>query len=184
LLKVFALKVDQQLLEGSGTAPDIRGFKNVASIQSLTPYTNGGTITFDNIMDAVALLDAVNIPRERIRVVAHTRNRATLAKLRATANGEYLSESAYPALGMTPDQFYFTPQLSTNEAVGTSGNVTNSVYLYDVQNVIFVPRQAPQIVLDRSRLFNSDQSELRCTMRADLMVPQPSAIVRVQGFTA
>jgi len=38
--------------------------------------------------------------------------------------------------------------------------------------------------LDRSRLFNSDQSELRGIQRCDLIVPQPSAVVHVTGFTS
>jgi HK97 family phage major capsid protein len=184
LLKVFALKVDAELLEGSGTAPEIRGLKNVASIQTTAAATNGTSATFDILMSALALLDNVSVPLDRVAVVGHTRNKATLRALRSIANGEYLLDSALTALGMSASQFYWTPQLSTNETQGTSGAVCNSIYLYDTQNVIFVPRQAPQIVLDRSRLFNSDQSELRCTMRCDLMVPQPSAVVRVTGFTS
>jgi HK97 family phage major capsid protein len=183
-LKTFALRVDQQLLEGSGTAPDIRGLKNVVGTQPSTPNANGGAVTFDALMDALALLEAINVPPERVAIIGHTRNKATLRKLRSTANGEYLWESALPAMGLSPSQFFWTPTLSTNESIGTSGTVCNSIYLIDTENVIFVPRASLQIVLDRSRLFNSDQSEFRGTMRCDLMVPQPSAIVRVQGFTS
>lgn len=182
LLKVFALTVDKQLLEGAGF-PQITGLKNLAGIQTLSAGANGASATFDTLMDALALLDAVNVPRERVAVVGHTRNLATLRKLRSTANGEYLMESALPAMGLNANQFYWTPQLSTNETMGTS-TTTNSIYLFDTQNVIYVPRTSLQIVLDRSRLFNSDQSELRATMRADLIVPSPNAVVRVTGFTS
>jgi hypothetical protein len=37
-------------------------------------------------------------------------------------------------------------------------------------------------VLDRSRLFNNDQSELRETMRGDLIVPNPTSVVRLTGL--
>jgi HK97 family phage major capsid protein len=183
LMKVFALKVDQQLLEGSGTAPDIRGLKNVAGIQTYAAATNGASVSFDTLMSALALLDGINIPRERLAVVGHVRNLATLTALRSIANGEYLWDTALSALNMSAGQFHWTSQLTVTETQGTS-NATNSIYIFDTLNTIFVPRTSLQIVLDRSRLFNSDQSELRGTMRCDLMVPQPSAVVRVTGFTS
>jgi hypothetical protein len=45
-------------------------------------------------------------------------------------------------------------------------------------------RQDVRVELDRSRLFNSDQSELRAIMRADLVVPNPKAVVRIRGILA
>jgi hypothetical protein len=45
-------------------------------------------------------------------------------------------------------------------------------------------RQDARTKLDSSRLFNSDQSELRCTMRADVVVPNPEAAVRILGILA
>lgn len=73
-------------------------------------------------------------------------------------------------------------EISTNEVQGSSGTVCNSAYLFDATQVIWVRRQDPQIVLDRSRLFNSDQSELRATVRGDLIVPNPTSIVRLTGL--
>ena len=186
LLRLTALKLDQQLLEGSGTPPQVTGLKNVGSIQSDTGgagRTNGAAVTFDFIMGAIALLDAISIPRERIAVIGHTRNLATLTALRSIANGEYLWDTALQALGMTKSQFHWTSQLTVTETQGTN-NFSNSIYVFDTQNVIFVPRTSPTIVLDRSRLFNSDQSELRFTQRFDLIVPQPTAVVRSTGYTS
>ena len=85
---------------------------------------------------------------------------------------------------MPEGEFPALPQLSTNETQGTSGAVCNSGYLVDTQKVVYVQRQDPQIVLDSSRLFNTDQSELRATLRGDLLVPSPSGVVRVTGFTS
>jgi HK97 family phage major capsid protein len=186
LLRTLALKLDQQLLEGTGSAPEIRGLKNVASIQTLAAATNGAQPTFDNFADALALLEAVNVPLDRVAIVMHPRNVATLRKLKASTAGTDLWSSAEPA-GPSPRAVfgvpvYTTPQLSTNEVQGTSGTVANSAYLFDTANVIYVRRQDPTVVLDRSRLFNSDQSELRATMRGDLLVPNPTGVVRLTGL--
>jgi HK97 family phage major capsid protein len=184
LLTMLGVKLDAMLLEGDGSAPNIRGLKNVASIQTLAAATNGAQPTLDNFADALALLEAVNIQSENIRIVCHPRNVATLRKLKASTAGSYLwgdptTATPRPIFG---EQVFTTSQLSTNEVQGTSGSVCNSAYLFDATQVIWVRRQDPQVVLDRSRLFNSDQSELRATMRGDLIAPNPTAIVRLTGL--
>jgi len=83
LLKVLALKLDAGLLEGSGTPPEVRGLKNIAGIQTFAAGANGLTPTLDTIADAIALLEAVNVPAERMRIVAHPRNIAALRKANA-----------------------------------------------------------------------------------------------------
>ena len=49
--------------------------------------------------------------------------------------------------------------------------------------LVLVRRLDASIELDRSRLFNIDASELRGKLRADLLVPNPSAVVRIEGVT-
>lgn len=187
LATILSLKLDQMLLEGDGSAPNVRGLKNIAAAQSLVAATNGAAISFDTLAAAIALLEAVNVPIDAMALIVHTRNIGTLRTAKASTAGTYLWSDATPA-GDAPRTVFGVPvlatsQLSTNETTGTS-STTNSAYLLDTRNVVWVSRQAPQIVLDRSRLFNSDQSELRVTMRGDLIAPIPNAIVRVTGFTS
>jgi len=187
LMKVLALKLDAGLLEGTGTAPEIRGLKNIVGIQTLAAATNGQAPTLDNFADAIALLEAVNVPRERIRIVAAPRNVGALRKLKASTGGTYLWSSDPSAT--SPASVFGVPvstsaQLSTNEVLGTSGAVTNSAYVYDVDSLVYVQRSPIEIELDRSRLFNSDQSEMRGKLRGDLISPTPTGIVRVTGLLA
>ena len=58
----------------------------------------------------------------------------------------------------------------------------SSAYVFDAAQIIAVFRQDTRIELDRSRLFNTDQSELRAILRADLIVPNPLAVVRISKF--
>lgn len=187
LATILSLKLDQMLLEGDGSAPNVRGLKNIAGAQSLVAATNGAAISFDTLAAAIALLEAVNVPIDAMALICHTRNIGTLRTAKASTAGTYLWSDATPA-GDAPRTVFGVPvlatsQLSTSETTGTS-STTNSAYLLDTRNVVWVSRQAPQIVLDRSRLFNSDQSELRVTMRGDLIAPIPNAIVRIAGFTS
>lgn len=187
LFRVLGLKLDAGLLEGSGTPPEIRGMKNIAGIQTIAVSANGGAPTLDSIADAIALLEAVNVPLDRIRVVAHPRNVATFRKAKASTGGTYLWD-ADPA-SATPTTVFGAPlfasaQLATNEVQGTSGAVTNSIYVYDTESVVWVNRNPSVVEVDRSRLFNSDQTEVRAKLRGDLLSPTPTGIVRVTGATA
>jgi len=187
LLRVLGLRLDAGLLEGSGTAPEIRGLRNIVGIQSLAAGANGATPTLDVFADAIALLEAQNVPRERIRIVAAPRNIGALRKLKASTGGSYLWSSDPSAT--SPASVFGAPvaasaQLSTTETQGTSGAVANSAYVFDVDSLVYVQRSGIEIELDRSRLFNSDQSEMRGKLRGDLISPTPTGIVRVTGLLA
>ena len=187
LLRVLALRLDAGLLEGTGTAPEIRGLRNIVGIQTLAAAANGQTPTLDNFADAIALLEAVNVPRERIRIVVAPRNVGALRKLKASTGGTYLWSSDPSAT--SPASIFGVPvaasaQLSLTEVQGTSAAVANSAYAYDVDSLVYVGRSPTEIELDRSRLFNADQSEMRAKLRGDLISPTPTGIVRVTGLLA
>jgi hypothetical protein len=55
---------------------------------------------------------------------------------------------------------------------------------YDIDRVVLVWRSPIVVEIDRSRLFNSDQSEFRAKLRADLISPNPTGVVPVTGLLA
>jgi hypothetical protein len=113
-------------------------------------------------VEACGCCRAVNIPSENIRIVCHPRNVDAAADLRRAGVHDL------PAVD----------QRGTG-IVGLRLQLGLSVRRHEV---ISVRRQDPHVVLDRSRLFNSDQSELTATMRGDLIAPNPTAIVRLTGL--
>ena len=62
--------------------------------------------------------------------------------------------------------------------------MANSAYLFDIENVVVVWRSDLEVEIDRSRLFNSDQSEIRAKLRTDLIAPNPTGTVRLTGLLA
>ena len=74
-LKLQSLKLDLELLEGSGTPPEIKGLKNVSGTQPYVAATNGASVTWDMILDMVALFDTIGVPRERLAIVEHPQPR-------------------------------------------------------------------------------------------------------------
>jgi HK97 family phage major capsid protein len=105
-----------------------------------------------------------------------------IRKLKDTTGAPLVAES--PAVGLPRTLFgvpvYVPGQLSTAETQG-SATTASSVYVYNAAEVIYVRRSEIELELDRSRLFNPDQRELRAKLRSDLIVPNPTAVVRVVG---
>ena len=180
---MLALRLDIAVFEGSGVVPQLRGLKNVAGIQSVSMGANGGAFTsLDPVADAIALLESANAVPSAIAM--HPRTWATVRKLKDTTNAPLVAES--PAVAAPRTLFgvpvYASAQLATNESQGTA-TTASSIYVYAAGEVVLVRRADAEIELDRSRLFDRDMSEMRGKLRADLIVPNPSAVVRIAGVT-
>lgn len=178
LATMLGLKLDRGIFEGNPTADpeSIRGLKYVTGVQEVSMGTNGDVVdNYDPFIQAVGLLQAANVPGP-YAIVANPRTVTGLELLKTeTGSAEQLSR---PAALPT---FYATSQLSTTETKGTSTD-TSSAYVFAPSEVVLVRRQDATIELDRSRLFDRDMSELRGKLRADLIVPNPSAVVRITGI--
>jgi HK97 family phage major capsid protein len=190
MARALALKFDLGAFEGTGTAPQIRGLKNQSGIQSVSMGANGATPTnLDPWADALGLLATANAEDGRLAIVMHPRTWQTLTKIKE------ITGSAKPIL-MGPDAptkapersiygvpVYLTSQLSITETQGSSSDASSS-YVYAADQVVVVRREEFRFEADNSRLFNSDQWELRAIARADIGLPNPTAVVRILGLRA
>ncbi len=76
---------------------------------------------------------------------------------------------------------WLSSQLATTETQGTA-TTASSAYVYDATQIVAVMRAEATITADTSAKFSSDQTAVRATMRADLLVPYPEAVVRIGGI--
>lgn len=187
LLRSLALRLDLGFYEGSGTAPEIRGLKNQAGIGSVSLGTNGATPTnLDPFADAIGTLEQANAAATAI--VMHPRTWLGLSKIKEVSGSTrpILFEAAgSPTDGIRRSIYgvpvYLSSQLSITETQGTSTDCS-SAYVYQGDQVVAVRRLDVRYEVDRSRLFNSDQIEVRAICRWDLVLPQAAAVVRVLGI--
>ena len=100
----------------------------------------------------------------------------------ANNNKPLLQDSAGSAGQAVSGSIYGVPVYLSSQLSIVEGTAESSAYVYDASQVVVVMRQDTRIELDRSRLFNSDQSEIRAILRADLAVPNPKAVVRISKF--
>jgi len=177
LATVLALKLDLSIFEGNpaSNADSIRGLKYRAGIQTINLGTNGAALaSYDALVEAVGMLRAANVPGP-YAVVAHPRTVTDLALLKdETGSARQLARPA------DVPEIVASSQLSVTETKGTASNAS-SAYVFAPAQLVLVRRQDAAIELDRSRLFNQDMSELRGKLRADLLVPDAAAVVRIEG---
>ncbi len=191
MLRLLALRLDAALLEGNASNPkSLTGLKYTSGIQTVAMGTDGGAfVDLDPFVEAVGLLMGANVPGPYVVVLA-PRTWTSLALLKESdgsavplmATGEGV-ESATPLrlLGMP---VFVSSQLSITETRGAALNST-SAYVYSTApeaGPVVLSRQDAEIELDRSRLFDHDASEMRGKLRADLIVPNPEAVVRILGI--
>lgn len=187
LARALGLRLDLGVFEGSGTAPEVRGLKNTTGVQTVSMGANGGAVTsLDPFADAIGLLEQSNA--RATAVAMHPRTWQALLKLKEETGSvkPLLQESAGAGTQGVARSIYGVPvfltsQLSTTETQGTAVNAS-SAYVFESTRVVLVRREDVSVELDRSRLFNSDQSELRAIVRADVVVPTPAAVVRIVGI--
>jgi HK97 family phage major capsid protein len=178
----LALKFDLGVFEGSGTPPEIRGLKNVVGIV-LDATLAAAPANLDVFATAIATLETNNA--NATAIVMHPRTWGTLSKIKegTTANNKPLLQESAGSAGQAVERFiYGVPVFLSSQLSIAEGTLESSAYVYDASQVVAVFRQDTRIELDRSRLFNTDQSELRAIMRADLVVPNPLAVVRISKF--
>jgi len=184
--RALALKLDLAFFQGNPSAdPDsIRGLKFTPGIQALSMGTNGAAVTdLDVITDALGMLEDADVPGPFVIVmrpsVWRQFRKLTDAQGRRLL-GDFGSEASPNIDGV---RVFTSNQLAANETQGTS-NDASSIYVYSVEpdsGPALVRRKDVQIELDRSRLFHQDMSEMRGKTRVDLLVPQPSAVLRITG---
>jgi len=210
LARSLSLGLDAGFFTGTGTGAQIRGLKNVSGIQTLSMGTNGGSLSnFDVFAQALGLLESANAYGP-YAIVMHPAVWKDLLQIKELASNSNKPVLDWPA-GITSEvqkQIYGIPvhlssQLATNETQGTANNTT-SMWVYQPDQVVVVRRQPQDIVagrgiggnmltaslagdngaviaIDGGAFFTSDQTAIRATLRADMIVPNPQAVVRIQG---
>lgn len=188
MARSLASKLDLGFLSGSGTAPEIRGLRNQSGISTVSMGDNGAALAdLDPIADALGQLDGANAGEQRA-IVMHPRNWTALSKIKETTGSTkpVLVADTNPTGGMRRSIYgvpvWVTSQLAVNETQGTASNA-NSIYVYDAAQVVAVIRNDISIETDTSVKFSSDQTAVRGIIRADLVLPNPSAVVRIVGVT-
>jgi HK97 family phage major capsid protein len=139
----------------------------------------GTPTNLDDFADALGLLAEANASDTGAVIVLHPALWAELAILKedsTDSNKPLLQDSAGSGAQGLTRMIYGAPVFLTSQIDPANA------YVYDPSQVVLVRRQDVRVETDSSRLFNSDESEIRAIARVDLVVPNPAAVVILEGI--
>jgi HK97 family phage major capsid protein len=188
LVRSVGLAYDLSCFEGSGTAPNVRGLKNVPGIGAVSMGVNGLALTsLDPIADGLGMLAEANADDESAVIVMAPRTWRAILKLKEAtgSNKSLIQDSAGSASdGVSKRLFgrpvYLSGNLSITETQGTS-SLASSIYAYVPSELYAIVREDAVFDVNPYIYGTTDETLVRAKMRADLLVPNPAAVVRIAG---
>ncbi|GAB7388991.1 hypothetical protein BSNK01_28290 [Bacillaceae bacterium] len=188
--KSLAALLDKQMLEGNGTAPNMRGVLNTSGVNEVTLGDNGGAPTIDTLYDALYEVEKNN--GQVTAWVFHPRTKQTLRKIK-DANGQYIlqppvSASEPPTLLGLP--YYTTTQIPIDLTVGASNDCS---YILAGQWSDAVIAEWLNLQIEASReasywtgtqyvsAFSRDETVVRAIVEVDFALRRPEMFVKVTG---
>lgn len=176
--------LDTQLVAGAGDGvTTIKGLLNQTGNQTLPV---GGALSIDNVLDAISLLELVNVPVETLQLWLHPAVKNKLAKLK-DSTGQYLLQPDVTQAGrstlagvpvVSTQRLPLTPGASNNPATSTA--------------VLWSPSLAGRVVRDvnvsveflTERYADFDQIGVKALTRYDFGLVRPAAVVQLTGVTS
>jgi len=163
----------REILNGSGTAPELRGILNRVGIQ--TTSGAAGSLS-DNLLNAIVLVQSVGFA-EPTGIIMHPHDYGTLRKLQTTAGGYIFG----PPTGYTEFSVWGLPvRLTTGIAQGTAlvGAFRTMAQIVD--------REAPVVTMssEHSTYFVENKIALLAEERLALLCLRPAAFCTVTAIPA
>lgn len=183
LVRQLATVLDAQFLEGDGSAPDMRGIRNMSGVTAGPSLgANGATPTLATFADMVESLETANGNLDRAVWFMHPR---TWAVLRTIVDGDSRYQlQPDPTVGARRSLFgrpvFVTTNIGIAETVGTSTDCSWTA-LADLDQIVVAQRQQVELVYDSSFRFDYDQTAVRVTARFDIAPIHAAGIVLTTG---
>jgi HK97 family phage major capsid protein len=178
IAQAFAKEMDRAGLRGTGTAPEIRGLKNISGINTVTNGTNGASPTsYANFVSAWQEIVSDNAPAPTAAIM-HPRDMAKFANL-ADTTGQPLRK---PDL-LDSMRFVQTSQIPTNLTVGTSSD-TSEIYVGDFSQFVFFLREGVSVQMLNELYAATGEIGFVCHARVDVAALYPQAFALVTGVRA
>ena len=171
LTRSMALTLDNQFFNGSPVA--ITGLMENPDVQHLTGVAIPDDL--DDIADALEALETANATPTAIYM--HPTMWGHYRKVKETVDSvkPLLQDSAGSGSQAIQRSIYGTPVWVSSQLDPTA------IIVADAAQVVVVRREDVRVETDSSRLFNSDQSEIRAIARVDMVTPNPLAIAVLWG---
>ena len=175
IAQAFANEMDRSGLRGTGTAPEIRGLKNMGGVHSVTNGTNGAVLGgYANIFSASQLMLEANAAMPSA-VIMSPRSLMKLGALLDTTN----QPLQVPPMLQAVKQIH-TSQIPNNLTVGSSSDCSE-MYVGDFKQFVFGMREDVSIQVLEELYADYGQIGFMCHARVDVAALYPKAFAVVTG---
>lgn len=179
LLKSAAEDIQDQCINGSGTAPNMRGIRNTSGVGSVVGGTNGLAIAWTHIVGLESACANVNAePDQMSGYLINTKSRGTTKTVQKATNLPFIWDNgAQPLNGYRAAVSNSVP---SNLTKGTSNGVCSSlIFSSDWSMSVLALFGAPDIVVDPFSLATTGQVRITLNQFGDhgLRLPASFAVM-------
>lgn len=170
------LAEENQILNGNGTAPNLRGIRNTTGIQT---HAKGADSQADAIFKAITKIKLQNFQPDGI--VLHPNDWQDV-RLSKTANGDYL---AAPVVQADPDRLFGVEVFVSSalpEGNGLVGAFGVGATIYDREQAVVTFTESGALGAGGADLFKRNQIVFRAEERLAFGVTYPAAFCEVTGI--
>lgn len=178
IASAFAKELDRAGLLGTGTAPEIRGLRNISGVNQVSSGTDGAILTnYAKFINASRIIKEANAPSPNAAIMS-PRDEETMA-LFEDSTGQPLRMP--PALSGW--NFYTTSQLPTDLTVGASTDCSE-IYVGDFSQFVYFMREGVSIQLVTELYAETGEVGFICHTRVDVAAMYAQAFAVIQGVRA
>lgn len=178
IASAFAKELDRAGLLGTGTAPEVRGLRNISGVNLVSSGTNGAILTnYAKFINASRIIKEVNAPSPNAAIMS-PREEETLA-LFEDSTGQPLRRPD----ALSGWSFFTSSQLPTNLTVGTSTDCSE-VYVGDFSQFVYFMREGVSIQLATELYAETGEVGFICHTRVDVAAMYAQAFAVIQGVRA
>ena len=176
--QAMAKEMDRAGLYGTGTAPEPRGIKNIAGIQSVGNGVNGaslaGAIRYGNLMSASQAILEANGPMPTAAIMA-PRSLIGFGNLADTTNQPLRRPDTLSAMRMVS-----TSQVPVNLTVGSSSD-TSDIFVGGFDRTAFVIRENVSIQRLTEAFATTGEVGFLVHSRVDFIAEHPALLAVISG---
>ena len=179
-----AVLLENQAINGNGTAPNILGLRNVSGIGTVVAGANGLAPTWGHFVDLESACANANAEPDRLAgYLINTRTRGRAKQVQKGTNLAFLWDGgAQPLNGY---RAAVTNNVPANLTKGTSTTVCSAaLFGSDWSMAVMGLFGAPDVVVDPYTKADTGQVKITLNQFADFGVRQPSAFAKVDDLLA
>lgn len=177
-----AVNIENQMFNGTGTAPQMTGIRYTSGIGTATAGTNGGTVAWAHVVGLESACANANAEPDRLAgYVINTKTRGAAKQVQKGTNLPFLWDG-----GDQPLNGYrvaVTNNLPSNLTKGTASTICSAaVFGSDWSMATIGLFGAPDITVDPYSKADTGQVKITLNQFADFGIRQPAAFAKIEDL--